>query len=177
MTNLWAKIYQIWCVCPNMDIWFLVNYSAKFCPIWIKIHIRFPETLATRRRPMTSVFGMLLLRWFGIIGPKIDQIWAWLHRRHRWAVGVRVPGPPQKFGQGLLINCYLENKFHKKWGSPRIKIMGRGRQHTLGWRSNMKAFSILLEPTNALRMFSKGGRTFSSSCWQTILIASNIEWS
>ena len=24
------------------------------------------------------------------------------------------PGPPHKFGPSLLVNCYLETKFHKK---------------------------------------------------------------
>ena len=32
-----------------------------------------------------------MFKWFGIIGPKFDQIWAWPHRRHQWTVGVRDP--------------------------------------------------------------------------------------
>ena len=29
-------------------------------------------------------------------------------------VGSWGPGPPQNFGSSLLVNCYLENKFHNK---------------------------------------------------------------
>ena len=53
-------------------------------------------------------------RWFGIIGPKIDQIWAWLYHRRRWEVGVQDPLTSLVTGSSLLVNCYLGNKFHKK---------------------------------------------------------------
>ena len=68
--------------------------------------------LATSRAPLISVLG--ILRRFGIIEPKIDQIWAWLHRGHRWAVGVRDPLKSLVKALNLSVNCYLENKFHKK---------------------------------------------------------------
>ena len=45
---------------------------------------------------------------------KIDQIWAWLSRGHRWAPGVRNPLKSLVMGPCLLVNCYLEIKFHKK---------------------------------------------------------------
>ena len=51
---------------------------------------------------------------FCIIEPKIDQIWAWLHRRHRWAVGVWDPLKRLVIGSSLLVNCYLEKKMHNK---------------------------------------------------------------
>ena len=44
MTNLWHEIYQIWCVCPNMGIWFLAHNSVIFCPILMKFHIRVQKT-------------------------------------------------------------------------------------------------------------------------------------
>ena len=44
----------------------------------------------------------------------MDQIWAWLPRRHRSAVGVRDPLKSSVTGPCLLVNCYLEIKFHKK---------------------------------------------------------------
>ena len=47
---------------------------------------------------------------------KIDQIWAWLSRGHRWAPGVRNPLKSLVMGPILLVNCYLEIKFHKKSG-------------------------------------------------------------
>ena len=53
-------------------------------------------------------------RWFGIIGLKIDQIWAWLYHGRRWEVGVQDPLTSLVTGSSLLVNCYLGNKFHKK---------------------------------------------------------------
>ena len=44
----------------------------------------------------------------------MDQIWAWLPRGHRLAVGVRDPLKSSVTGPSLLVNCYLEIKFHKK---------------------------------------------------------------
>ena len=44
----------------------------------------------------------------------MDQIWAWLPRRHRLAVGVRDPLKSSVTGPSLMVNCYLETKFHKK---------------------------------------------------------------
>ena len=58
------------------------------------------------------VLGMF--RVFGYIGPNLDQIWAWLPRGHRLAVGVRDPLKSSVTGPSLLVNCYLETKFHKK---------------------------------------------------------------
>ena len=43
-----------------------------------------------------------------------NQIWAQLHRRHRWAVGVDGPFKSSVTGPDLLDNCYLENEFKKK---------------------------------------------------------------
>ena len=54
-----------------------------------------------------------MLRSFGKIGPQIDQIWAWLSRGHRWSPGVRNPLKSSVTGPSLLVNCYLEIKFHK----------------------------------------------------------------
>ena len=51
---------------------------------------------------------------FGKIEPKIDQIRAWLSCRHRWAPGFRNHLKISVTGLSLLVNCYLEIKFHKK---------------------------------------------------------------
>ena len=47
------------------------------------------------------------------IETQIDQIWAWLSRGHRWSPGVRNPLKSSVTGPSLLVNCYLEIKFHK----------------------------------------------------------------
>ena len=54
-----------------------------------------------------------MLRSYGKIGPQIDQIWAWLSRGHRWSPRVRNPLKSLVTGPSLLVNCYLEIKFHK----------------------------------------------------------------
>ena len=64
---------------------------------------------------------LAMFRGFGQIWPNWDQIWAWLPRGHRWAVGVRDPPKIWVTSPSLLINCYLDNKFHKK-NTPLIKI-------------------------------------------------------
>ena len=61
-----------------------------------------------------KIWILAMFRGFGQIGPNWDQIWAWLPRRHRWAVGVRNPPKSSVTGPSLLVNCYLEIKFHKK---------------------------------------------------------------
>ena len=43
-----------------------------------------------------------------------DQKWAWLSRGHRWAPGVRNPLKSSVTGPSMLVNCYLQIKFHKK---------------------------------------------------------------
>ena len=63
-------------------------------------------------RLVATSLGMF--RWFGKIGPQIDQIWAWLSCGHRWAPGVQNPFKSSVTGPSLLDNCYLEIKFHKK---------------------------------------------------------------
>ena len=71
----------------------------------------FRRLVATSRAPQIMVLSML--RSFGKIGPQIDQIWAWLSRRHGWSPGVRNPLKSSVTGLSLLVNCYLEIKFHK----------------------------------------------------------------
>ena len=71
----------------------------------------FKRLVATSRAPQIMVLSML--RSFGKIGPQIDQIWAWLSRGHRWSHGVRNPLKSSVTGPSLLVNCYLEIKFHK----------------------------------------------------------------
>ena len=71
----------------------------------------FRRLVATCRAPQIMVLSML--RSFGKIGPQIDQIWAWLSRGHRWSPGVRNPLKSSVTGPSLLVNCYLEIKFHK----------------------------------------------------------------
>ena len=71
----------------------------------------FRRLVATSRAPQIMVLSML--RSFGKIGPQIDQIWAWLSRGHRWSPGVRNPLKSSVTGPSLLVNCYLEIKFHK----------------------------------------------------------------
>ena len=67
--------------------------------------IRAPETTATSRAPKM----LSMLSRFGIVGPKIDQIWEWLHRGYRflgWG-----SGPPQKFGyESLFVGQILSWK-------------------------------------------------------------------
>ena len=57
---------------------------------------------------------MSMLRCFGIIGHNLDQKWAWLSRGHRWTPGVRDPLKSSVTGPSLLVNRYLQIKFHKK---------------------------------------------------------------
>ena len=71
----------------------------------------FRRLVATSRAPQIMVLSML--RSFGKIGPQIDQIWAWLSRGNRWSPGVRNPLKSSVTGPSLLVNCYLEIKFHK----------------------------------------------------------------
>ena len=71
----------------------------------------FRRLVATSRAPQIIVLSML--RSFGKIGPQIDQIWAWLSRGHRWSPGVWNPLKSSVTGPSLLVNCYLEIKFHK----------------------------------------------------------------
>ena len=71
----------------------------------------FKRLVATSRAHQIMVLSML--RSFGKIGPQIDQIWAWLSRGHRWSPGVRNPLKSSVTGPSLLVNCYLEIKFHK----------------------------------------------------------------
>ena len=71
----------------------------------------FRRLVATSRAPQIMVLSML--RSFGKIGPQIDQIRAWLSRGHRWSPGVRNPLKSSVTGPSLLVNCYLEIKFHK----------------------------------------------------------------
>ena len=87
--------------------------AAKFWNLpWWKFIYEVRGLLATSRAPKTWVLGMF--RVFGKIGHNLDQIWAWLPRGHRLAVGVRDPLKSSVTGPSLLVNCYLETKFHKK---------------------------------------------------------------
>ena len=65
----------------------------------------FKRLVATSRAPQIVVLSML--RSFGKIVPQIDQIWAWLSRRHRWSAGVQNPLKGWVTGLSLLVNCYL----------------------------------------------------------------------
>ena len=65
------------------------------------------------RRLVTQIMVLSMLRSFGKIGPQIYQIWAWLSRGHRWSPVVRNPLKSSVTGPSLLVNCYLEIKFHK----------------------------------------------------------------
>ena len=71
----------------------------------------FKRLVATSRAPQIMVLSML--RSFGKIEPQIDRIWAWLSRGHRWSTGVQNPLKSSVTGPSLLVNCYLEIKFHK----------------------------------------------------------------
>ena len=68
----------------------------------------FKRLVATSRAPQVMVLSML--RSFGKIGPQIDQIWAWQSRG-----GQPESGTPSKVRSRalVLVNCYLEIKFHK----------------------------------------------------------------
>ena len=84
------------------------EFLSNFYEIYIQV---FKRLVATSRAPQIMVLSML--RSFGKIGPQIDQIWAWLSRGHRWSPGVRNPLKSSVTGPSLLVNCYLEIKFHK----------------------------------------------------------------
>ena len=86
----------------------LSQFVSNFDEIYIQV---FKRLVATSRAPQIMVLSML--RSFGKIGPQIDQIWAWLSRGHRWSAGVRNPLKSSVTGPSLLVNCYLEIKFHK----------------------------------------------------------------
>ena len=114
LTNLWVKIYQIWCVCPYMGIWLLTHNSTIF------VQSRWKYIYAFRRQIATStaskIWVLSMLRWFCINGPTIDQIWAWLHRRHRWAVG---SGTPSKVWSSVLVywsTAISKTIFIMNWG-------------------------------------------------------------
>ena len=62
----------------------------------------FKRPLATSRAPKILLLGMLRL--FVIIEPKLDQIRAWLHRGHRWAVEVHGPLKSLVKGYSLLLS-------------------------------------------------------------------------
>ena len=106
-----------------VDSGYLKSYM-KFhqdCPILMKIHIyEFWRPLATSWALEIWVLGMF--RWFGIIGPKRDQKWAWLYHWHRWAVGVWDPLKISVKCPSLLGKCYLGNKFHKKFRLHRVIV-------------------------------------------------------
>ena len=105
-TNSWAEIYQDWCVCPYMGICFWRTTQ----PIFV---YEFRRPLAVSRTHKIWVLGML--RWYGIIWPKVNQIWAWLHRRHWWAFGVHEPLNSLVTGPSLLDNCLIsKTSFTKK---------------------------------------------------------------
>ena len=77
-----------------------------------KFICEFRRPIVTSKAPKIFVLGML--QWFCIIRPEIDQIWAWLHRRQWWTIGVRDLLESLVTGSSLLVNCYLEKKFHNK---------------------------------------------------------------
>ena len=78
----------------------------------MEIYIQvFKRLVATSRAPQIMVLSMF--RSFGKIRPQIDQIWVWLSRGHPWSPGVRNPLKSSVTGPSLLVNCYLEIKFHK----------------------------------------------------------------
>ena len=89
----------------------LLIWITNFYPIFDENIQVFKRLVATSRAPQIMVLSML--RSFGKIGPQIDQIWAWLSRGHRWSPGVRNPLKSSVTGPSLLVNCYLEIKFHK----------------------------------------------------------------
>ena len=82
----------------------------------------FKRLVATSRAPQIMVLSML--RSFGKIGPQIDRIWAWLFRGHRWSAGVQNPLKVSVTGPSLLVNYYLEIKFHKiiRVNPPPLKV-------------------------------------------------------
>ena len=90
------------------QIWAYIQFLSNFDKIYIQV---FKRLVATSRAPQIMVLSML--RSFGKIGSQIDQIWAWLSRGHRWSAGVRDPLKSSFTGPSLLVNCYLEIKFHK----------------------------------------------------------------
>ena len=92
--------------------WANINIFHQFLSNFDEIYIQvFKRLVATSRAPQIMVLSML--RSFGKIGPQIDQIWAWLSRGHRWSPEVRNPLKISVTGPSLLVNCYLEIKFHK----------------------------------------------------------------
>ena len=104
-----------------VQIWAYSILLTVFYPILIiKTYTNvFRRLGAKRKAPQSMVLSMLRL--FDKIGPKFDQIWAWLSRGHRWAPGVRNPLKSSVTGPSLLVNATaISKKFHKKsrWPPP-----------------------------------------------------------
>ena len=112
----------------------------------------FKRLVATRRAPQIMVLSML--RSFGKIGPQIDQIWAWLSRGHRWSPGVRNPPKSSVTGLSLLVNCYLEIKYHKiiRVNPPlRRKVLSPVHYHQSGFYGRSKQPESLLSKVSHAR--------------------------
>ena len=60
---------------------------------------------------MQPIWVLSMFKWFGIIGPKLDQIWAWPRRGHRLAVGVHDPLKSLVIGNLLKFLCFKCSKF------------------------------------------------------------------
>ena len=108
LTKLLANYYKIWCVCPNMDIWFLIHNSAIYLNSGLNCIYEFRRPLATSRAP--KMLFLVMFRRFSIIEPKLDQIWVWLHRGHRCADGIYEPLKSLVTGSTLLDNCCVTRK-------------------------------------------------------------------
>ena len=86
----------------------LSQFLSNFDEIYIHV---FRRLVATSRAP--QIMALSILKSFGKIGPQIHQICAWLYRGHRRSPGVRNHLKISFTGPSLLVNCYLEGKFHK----------------------------------------------------------------
>ena len=129
----------------------------------------FRRLVATSRAPQIMVLS--ILRSFGKIGPQIDQIWAWLSRGHRWSPGVRNPLKSLVTGPSLLVNCYLEIKFHKiiRVNPPLKRINFPMRLMTSLRRLRIFFQKNHAKPSQTLsivmtRMFGRLQSSFSFSC-------------
>ena len=119
------------------DKWF-ENSPAHPCPNLVHFwpnHTKSPQhtqnpylyniyKLVSRYKFVSVIWVFVMLRWFGIIVPKmdqkckwtkstVDQIWGWLHRGSREPVDDRGPGPLKGWNPSWSTG-YIQNKFHKK---------------------------------------------------------------
>ena len=95
-------------------------HIAQYCLTWAVLHIwtqNYPQNVGTCPGLPLQLLARnpFYPKWFGKIGPKIDQIWVWLSREHRWAPGVWNPLKSLFTGPSFAIS---KSSFTKNQGEP-----------------------------------------------------------